>query len=115
MTLDELCAEMRRLGCVDAINLDGGGSVQCDFAGKQILSSRIVHNYIAIWLVRGGEVKFVSVHSALNIRESAPNALGINTSKVIGTYANGERITVYERHAGWCRTERGWVSALYLR
>ncbi len=115
MELPELAQELRNLGCVDAINLDGGGSVQCDFDGKQIRSNRIVHNYIAIWLKREGESKTVSVRTALNIRESAPNALGLNTSKVIGTYSNGERVTVYEKRAGWCRTDRGWVSGLYLK
>lgn len=115
MTLDELCAEMRRLGCVDAINLDGGGSSQCDFAGKQIKSSRIVHNYIAIWIKRDAKTKTVCVRTALNIRESAPNALGINTSKVVGTYTDGTRVNVYESRAGWYRTDLGWVCGMYLK
>ena len=115
LTLHDLTAEMRRLGCVDAINLDGGGSSQCDFVGKQIKSSRIVHNYIAIWCKRDTKTKTVSVRTALNIRQGAPNALGINTSKVVGTYSNGQRVTVYESRAGWCRTDRGWVCGLYLR
>ena len=115
LTVDGLRTEMRRLGCVDAINLDGGGSAQCDFAGKQIKPQRTVHNYIAIWLKRDSKTKTVSVRTALNIRQGAPNALGINTSKVVGTYGNGERVTVYENRAGWYRTDRGWVSGLYLR
>ena len=115
LTPDQLWKEMRRLGCVDAINLDGGGSAQCDFAGKQIKSSRIVHNYIAIWCKRDAKTKTISVRTALNIRQGAPNALGINTSKVIGTYSNGQRVTVYESRAGWYRTDRGWVCGLYLR
>lgn len=113
--LDGLSKEMRNLGCVDAINLDGGGSVQCDFFGKQILSKRIVHNYIAIWLKKDGKTKTVSVRTALNIRSGAPNAIGINKSKVVGTYINGQKITVYESRAGWYRTDRGWVCGLYLR
>lgn len=115
LTVDGLRAEMRRLGCVDAINLDGGGSAQCDFAGKQIKSSRTVHNYIAIWLKRDSKTKTVSVRTALNIRQGAPNAVGINTSKVVGTYTNGQRVMVYESRAGWYRTDRGWVCGMYLR
>lgn len=115
LTPEQLWKEMRRLGCVDAINLDGGGSSQCDFAGKQIKSSRIVHNYIAIWLKRDSKSKTVCVRTALNIRESAPNALGINTSKVVGTYTDGTRVNVYESRAGWYRTDRGWVCGMYLK
>lgn len=115
LTLDELRIRMRQLGCVDAINLDGGGSSQCDFDGKQILSSRVVHNYIAIWLKKDSQIKTVSVRTALNIRSGAPNSLGINTSKVIGTYANGQRVAVYESRSGWYRTDRGWVCGMYLR
>lgn len=115
MTLDELTAKMRSLGCVDAINLDGGGSSQCDFAGSQIKSNRIVHNYIAIWLVKSGQEKTVSVRSTLNIRKNPPNVLGINTSKVIGKYYNNESVRVYEVRNGWGRTDIGWVSMKYLR
>lgn len=42
--------EMRNLGALDAIMLDGGGSSQCDFAGEKITSARIVHNYILVYL-----------------------------------------------------------------
>lgn len=49
-TLQELAADMRGLGCINAINLDGGGSSQCDFAGQQIISSRIVHSFLCVWL-----------------------------------------------------------------
>ena len=114
--LDDLRSKMKSLGCINAINLDGGGSSQCDFNGKQIRSSRIVHNYIAIWLKHDGTVKIVSTKSKpLNIREGAPNAFGINNSKVIGTYSKGEYVTVYETRSGWCRTNRGWVSGIYLK
>lgn len=113
--LNEICQKMRDLGCVNAINLDGGGSSQCDFLGKQVNSSRIVHNYIAIWLKHDGVIKTVSVRTKLNIRQSAPNALGTNTSKVVGTYSNGERVAVYEFRSGWYRTNKGWVCGLYLK
>lgn len=113
--LNDLAQKMRDLGCVNAINLDGGGSSQCDFLGKEVYSSRIVHNYIAIWLKHDGETKTVSVRTKLNIRQGAPNALGVNTSKVIGTYSNGERVKVYEKLYGWYRTDKGWVSGTYLK
>lgn len=59
--------------------------------------------------------KRVQVRTALNIRKSAPNALGINLSPVVGTYRNGETVQVYEAKAGWWRTARGWCYGLYLK
>ena len=113
--LNDICSKMKSLGCINAINLDGGGSSQCDFQGRQIRSSRIVHNYIAIWLNHDGITKTVSVRTKLNIRRSAPNALGINTSKVIGSYTNGQHVVIYEFRSGWYRTDKGWVCGLYLK
>ena len=49
MTPDMLQAEMRSLGAVNALMLDGGGSSQCIFPNGSIPSQRIVHNYIAVW------------------------------------------------------------------
>lgn len=46
---EELTRELLALGCNSAMMLDGGGSSQCDFAGKQIKSTRKVHNWICIW------------------------------------------------------------------
>ena len=37
------------MGCVTALNYDGGGSSQCDFDGQKLTSSRIVHNFLCIW------------------------------------------------------------------
>lgn len=54
-TLFELTQDMFDLGCVNAINLDGGGSSQCDFDGQKITSSRTVHNYICVWMKKEGE------------------------------------------------------------
>ena len=134
MTLDALQKEMRKLGCIDAINLDGGGSSQCNFDGKCITSSRTVHNYIAIW-VKKDEVqntvsttaitqtttvsskitKTVCVKSVLNVRAKAPTALGTNTSKIVGKYGNGQKVVILETKYGWGRTDLGWVSMKYLR
>lgn len=49
-TLEELYADMKACGCINAINLDGGGSAQCDFNGQTITSSRTVHNFICVWV-----------------------------------------------------------------
>lgn len=47
-TLEEELNYMLNQGCTYAINLDGGGSSQCNFNGKRINSSRKVHNMIYI-------------------------------------------------------------------
>ncbi len=50
-SLRAVARELMNAGCTAAINLDGGGSSQCDFNGVSLLSSRIVHNYICLWTV----------------------------------------------------------------
>lgn len=55
MTPEELQDELYRMGCMDAVMLDGGGSSQCDFAGKQIKASRKVHNWICVWTKKTAE------------------------------------------------------------
>lgn len=47
--------ELDQLGCTDAVMLDGGGSSQCDFSGKQIKAARIVHNLILVHTQKSGE------------------------------------------------------------
>ena len=47
-TLDEEVVYMKSLGCKYAINLDGGGSVQCIFNGSKITSTRLVNNFVYI-------------------------------------------------------------------
>lgn len=37
------------MGCDVALNFDGGGSSQCDFDGKALTSTRIVHNFLCVW------------------------------------------------------------------
>lgn len=48
-SIDWMAEELKNAGCDTAINLDGGGSSQCNFDGKQLTSSRIVHNFICVW------------------------------------------------------------------
>lgn len=45
-TLDEEINYMIGQGCTYAINLDGGGSSQCNFNGQTIQSARLVNNFI---------------------------------------------------------------------
>jgi N-acetylmuramoyl-L-alanine amidase len=49
-TPETLRDELFAMGAYSAIMLDGGGSSQCDFAGEQIKSDRIVHNLICVYL-----------------------------------------------------------------
>lgn len=49
-TLQVAAQKMLELGCIWAINLDGGGSTQADFMGQKDTSSRVVHNFICVWL-----------------------------------------------------------------
>lgn len=48
-SLDGIAGDLVDAGCDTAINLDGGGSSQCNFNGETLTSSRIVHNYLLIW------------------------------------------------------------------
>ena len=50
MTPEALRDKLLELGARSAILLDGGGSSQCDFAGEQITSSRVVQNLILVYL-----------------------------------------------------------------
>lgn len=48
-SLDGIAGDLVDAGCDTAINLDGGGSSQCNFNGEALTASRIVHNYLLIW------------------------------------------------------------------
>lgn len=50
LTLSALASKMLAIGCENAINFDGGASSQCDFRGLRVTSSRIVLDYVCIWL-----------------------------------------------------------------
>lgn len=49
MTPEKLCDELEDRGCSSAMMLDSGGSTQCNFDGKVIRASRLVHNWICVW------------------------------------------------------------------
>ncbi len=48
-SLGGMAGELVQAGCDTAINLDGGGSSQCDFDGQALTSNRVVHNFLCIW------------------------------------------------------------------
>lgn len=52
LTPEQLQEEMQKLGCVSALMLDGGGSSQCLTPNGSITSSRIVQNFICIWIAK---------------------------------------------------------------
>lgn len=56
-TLAQAARKMLELGCVWAINLDGGGSTQADFMGQKDTASRVVHNFICVWLKKEQSTK----------------------------------------------------------
>ena len=113
-TPEALRDTLYKLGAETALMLDGGGSSQCDFQGQKIYSSRRVHNYLAVWLLKKEDKPvgnyIVTAEVGLNIR-SAPAK---NAPKV-GGYSHGAVVTVLELRDGWAQTDRGWVYAAYLR
>ena len=73
MTPEELQDELYRMGCMDAVMLDGGGSSQCDFDGKTITSTRRVQNLVLVYLKKEKNMKKVMLdpgHDASNVNGS---------------------------------------------
>ena len=78
MTPETVRSEMVKLGCKTAILLDGGGSSQADFLGNKVTSTRIVHNYILVYLKKNkqeapieptsGNSKIKEIQTALNTK-----------------------------------------------
>lgn len=105
-------AELRRafvsFGAQNAINLDGGGSTQFYAPLGNHFSGRCVRGFIGVW-IHGGDIRYVKVRTALNVRSGA----GV-LNKRIGKLYNGDAVTVLEEKAGWARIVTGWVSAKYL-
>lgn len=112
--------ELEKLGCTDAVMLDGGGSSQCDFCGKQIKAARIVHNLLLVHAKKTGEAPEkgdkpvgkqykVTPSVGVNIR-SGP---GTSYSKV-GVYVHGAVVAVTAAQGGWGQTAKGWVALEYL-
>lgn len=49
-SISQVQSDMLKLGCVDAINLDGGGSVQISSIYGDITSTRRVQGFLCIWI-----------------------------------------------------------------
>ena len=107
-TLSELRSSFLKLGADNAINLDGGGSVQFYAPLGNHFSGRPVRGFIGIW-IRGGDIRYVKVKTSLNVR-SGP---GLLNKKVASLY-NGDAVTVLEEKGSWARINIGWVSSRYL-
>ncbi len=107
-TLPELRRAFLSFGASNAINLDGGGSTQFYAPLGNHFSGRRVRGFIGVW-IRGGDIRYVSVRTSLNVR-TGPGIL----NKRVGRLYNGDAVTVLEEKNGWARIAAGWVSAKYL-
>ena len=56
-TPEQLREDLHAAGWDSAVMLDGGGSSQCDFAGKKIVSFRKVQHLILVYLKRGRRIR----------------------------------------------------------
>jgi exopolysaccharide biosynthesis protein len=61
-TIPQLITEMKSLGCVNAINLDGGGSSQYVSPKKTFNSGRKVDGFICIWVEAKQEEPTTSIY-----------------------------------------------------
>jgi hypothetical protein len=61
-TIPQLITEMKRLGCTNAINLDGGGSSQYVSPKKTFHSGRKVDGFICIWVEAKQEEPSTSIY-----------------------------------------------------
>jgi len=125
-TLEALRDKMYNLGCVSAINLDGGGSSQFLSETASVTTSRKVQNYLCIWTekttvaVNNGKAtttnvteinKKYKVTAALNVRSGA----SINYS-IMGTLKKDAQVNVTKLYDGWgyVASSKGWVPMSYL-
>ena len=120
ITPEQLCSDLEDRGCSSAMMLDSGGSSQCNFSGKTIRASRLVHNWICVW-VRGeanqtppeseesmGKYR-VTPSIGLNIRSGPGTSYG-----KAGAYSCGTVVKILAVQNGWGQTDKGWVSMAYL-
>lgn len=107
MTLPELARDMVSLGCVSAINLDGGGSTQCDFDGQRMLSSRIVHNYICVWRKKKEVPKMAGVIQDLipKGRKNRPGRLNPMQYITIHNTGNASKGADAKSHANYLKSD----------
>lgn len=136
-TIAEVTSEMLKAGCVDAINLDGGGSTQIattNYGSIFPAGGRKVQNYICIWeketeqaptspqtsepasnwsITPLGVTKFplvVRAERKLNMR-----ALPTSASSLVTVIPKSKEISVtgYALNKQWLKTNEGYVYRLY--
>lgn len=102
-TIEQIREIMRGYGCVSAINLDGGGSSQCDLNGDKLTSSRKVANWICVWTEQDnknpyseptGLVRYGNRGNAVKWVQWALNNHGYNCGKVDGIFGSGTKLVV---------------------
>ena len=120
MTPEQLCGELEDRGCSSAMMLDSGGSSQCDFDGKTVRASRLVHNWICVWVKKEaatappeGEESMGNYRVTPSIGLNARSGPGTGYAKT-GAYPCGTVVEILTIQDGWGQTEKGWVSMDYL-
>ena len=136
-TIAEVTSEMLKAGCVDAINLDGGGSTQIattNYGNIYSAEGRRVQNYLCIWeegteqalsspqasepasnwsITPLGITKFpliVRAERNLNMR-----ALPTSASSLVTVVPKGKEISVigYAINKQWLKVANGYLYRLY--
>ena len=108
--------ELEKLGCTDAVMLDGGGSSQCDFGGKQIKAARVVHNLLLVYTKKTGEAPEKGDKPVGRQYKVTPS-VGVNIRSGPGTSyskVHGAVVAVTAAQGGWGQTAKGWVALEYL-
>ena len=116
-SIDEELSYMLSQKCQYAINLDGGGSSQCNFNGKTITSTRKVNNFIYA-IAEPEVVESISKNSykvtatALNIR-STYSVKG----KITGLLKKNQIVEITDIKSGWGKLKdgRGWINLSYTK
>lgn len=110
-TPSALQSEMLKYGCESAVMLDGGGSSQCDFKGKKISSTRIVHNLILVYLKKNGGSDTDNKTLRQKLVESAASQIGVSApsgdDKYISWY-NKTTGTGFASTVSWCAIFASW-------
>ena len=113
MTPEEVRDELADRGCSSAMMLDSGGSSQCNFNGKAIQASRLVHNWIAVWAKNEKENPLGTYRVTPSIGVNVRSGPGTSYDKVTA-YSQNTLVTILDTQGGWGRTDKGWVSMAYL-
>lgn len=105
--LIELCAYIMKLYNIKEIHkhkdLDATACPGKNYPFDEIVKGAIEFN-------KPKQQKYIVIANLLNIREK-PSM----NSKVIGTYKKDEIIVAIEEYGSWIKTNKGWVSKMYLK